>query len=88
MTKPTTRGATKESEHLEKPEAAESQQSKVERRRRATASVIHDTILLEGEEELERPANSLFWSGLAAGQAMGLSLVVEGLLRSGLPDTT
>ena len=65
----------------------ESQQSKVERRRRATAAVIHDTILSEGEEELERPVSSLFWSAVAAGLAMGFSLAVEGLLWSGLPDT-
>lgn len=67
--------------------SGESQRSKVERRHRATAAVIHDTILSEGKEELERPVSSLFWSGLAAGLAMGFSLAVESLLRSGLPDT-
>lgn len=69
------------------PKPEEAHQSKVEQRRRATAVVIHDTILAEGEEELQRPGGSLFWSGLAAGLAMGFSLVVEGLLQSGLPDT-
>jgi formate/nitrite transporter FocA (FNT family) len=38
-------------------------------------------------EELERDAMSLAWSGLAAGLAMGCSLLVEALLRSHLPET-
>lgn len=54
-------------------------------RRRASAAVVHETIRAEGEAELLRPARSLFWSGLAAGLAMGLSLMVEGILRAHLP---
>lgn len=88
MTKPSTHDATEEADPTREPDPAESQRSKIERRRRATASVIHDTILVEGAEELERPVNSLFWSGLAAGLAMGFSLVVEGLLQSGLLDAS
>lgn len=59
---------------------------RVEERRRGSARVVHDTILAEGEEELERPARSLLWSGLAAGLAMGFSLAVEGLLLAHLPQ--
>ena len=66
--------------------AEEKDQVKLEERRRASAGVIHDTIRSEGEEELRRPVNSLFWSGMAAGLSMGFSLVVEGLLHAGLPD--
>ena len=60
-------------------------EEEVEARRRGTARVIHDTILAEGEEELERPVRSLLWSGLAAGLAMGFSLAVEGMLLAHLP---
>lgn len=68
------------------PSSGETDQAKVEERRRGTAAVIHDTIKAEGEEELSRPVASLFWSGMAAGLAMGFSLAVEALLRAHLPE--
>jgi formate/nitrite transporter FocA (FNT family) len=51
------------------------------------AHVIHEAIKREGEEELERPASGLFWSGLAAGLSMGFSLAAAGLLHAHLPYT-
>jgi formate-nitrite transporter family protein len=59
-----------------------------EARRRAQvgAPVVHEAIRMEGVEELARPASALWWSGLAAGLSMGLSLVVQGALRAALPD--
>ncbi|WP_119681925.1 formate/nitrite transporter family protein [Indioceanicola profundi] len=51
-----------------------------------SALVLHEAIRKEGNEELARHPASLAWSGLAAGFSMGLSLAVEGLLRTGLPD--
>jgi formate/nitrite transporter FocA (FNT family) len=48
--------------------------------------IIHAAILREGREELARTTSALFWSGLAAGLAMGFSMVVEGLLRAHLPE--
>ena len=42
----------------------------------------------QGESELERPLSALAWSGLAAGLAMALSLMTEGVLRSHLPDAS
>lgn len=68
--------------------AADGDPNSVEQLRRASASDIHDTIRAEGDEELKRPTSSLFWSGLAAGLAMGFSLVLEGLLEAGLPETS
>ena len=50
------------------------------------ARTTHEVIRREGEKELERSAAGLAWSGLAAGLAMGFSLVTEGVLRSHLPD--
>lgn len=48
--------------------------------------VVHETIRLEGEEELERPVAALAWSGLAAGLSMGFSFLTVALLRHHLPD--
>ena len=51
-----------------------------------SAQAIHDAIYKEAESELERPTSNLFWSGLAAGLSMSLSLIVEGVLEAYLPD--
>ncbi|HEX3356405.1 MAG TPA: formate/nitrite transporter family protein [Tepidisphaeraceae bacterium] len=51
-----------------------------------SGKVVHDAILKEGSEEVERPTAALFWSGLAAGLSMGFSLVAQGLLQIYLPD--
>jgi formate/nitrite transporter FocA (FNT family) len=53
----------------------------------ANAKDLHRTIREEGEDELRRPARSLFWSGLAAGIAIAVSLVTEAALHAALPDT-
>jgi formate-nitrite transporter family protein len=50
------------------------------------AKTTYEVIRREGEKELARSSDALFWSGLAAGLSMGLSFLGEGLLRSHLPD--
>jgi formate/nitrite transporter FocA (FNT family) len=40
-----------------------------------------------GEDELRRPAMQLFWSALAAGIAISVSLLTEAALHAALPDT-
>ena len=57
-----------------------------ERRAPVRAPVVHEAIRIEGVEELARPSSALWWSGLAAGLSMGLSLVVQGSLHAFLPD--
>ena len=52
----------------------------------ADAKDLHRTIREEGEEELRRPTMSLFWSGLAAGIAISVSLLSEAALHVTLPD--
>lgn len=49
------------------------------------AKTTHEVIRRTAEKELDRAPGALFWSGLAAGLAMGLILLVEGVLRSHLP---
>lgn len=58
----------------------------VEHLKAADAKEIHRAVREEGEAELERPFQSLFWSGLAAGIAINTSLLAEAALRMMLPD--
>lgn len=53
----------------------------------ADAKDLHRAVREAGQDELDRPAASLFFSGLAAGMAITASLVAEGALHKGLPDT-
>lgn len=48
------------------------------------AAVLHETIRIQGDHELERSAAALWWSALAAGLTMGLSLMAMGLFKSRL----
>ena len=63
------------------------QDEEAEQRQSPTGRVVYRAIYREGMEELSRDAASLGWSAIAAGLAMGFSLVMEALLRSHLPDT-
>ncbi|OYY67859.1 formate/nitrite transporter family protein [Sphingomonas sp. 28-63-12] len=53
----------------------------------ASAQELHRAVREEGQEELDRPASSLFWSGLAAGLTISASLLAEGTLEAHLPDS-
>lgn len=46
--------------------------------------MLHETIRMQGDHELERSVAALWWSALAAGLTMGLSLMAMGLLNSRL----
>jgi len=50
------------------------------------AVVIHEIVRKDGEEELERGAAAIVWSGLAAGLSMGFSCLGVALIRAALPD--
>ncbi len=67
---------------------SEDEQREAETRSALRAVVVHEAIRIEGDDELARSSSGLAWSGLAAGLSMGFSLVAEGLLRAGLPDTS
>src|SRR5690349_19344140 len=64
----------------------EQEAKKVEEEERLNADVIYEVIRRQGIQELRRPVSALMWSGLAAGLAMSLSTIAEGVLRSHLPD--
>jgi formate/nitrite transporter FocA (FNT family) len=59
----------------------------VEDLKAADAQDLHKAVREEGEEELDRPVSSLFFSGRAAGMAIASSLIAEGALHHALPDT-
>jgi formate/nitrite transporter FocA (FNT family) len=49
--------------------------------------VIYEVVRHQGEEELQRPAGSLFWSGIAGGITIMASVIAQGALRQKLPAT-
>jgi len=54
--------------------------------RESAAQSLFVAVREEGEKELARPLWSLWWSGIAAGIAMGTSVVGRGVLDLHLPD--
>jgi formate-nitrite transporter family protein len=50
--------------------------------------VIYEVVRRLGEEEMARPFNSLWWSGVAAGLSISFSLLAQAILQTHLPDTS
>ena len=48
--------------------------------------VIYEVVRRLGEEEMERPVSSLWWSGIAAGLSISFSVLAEAILLAHLPD--
>ena len=67
--------------HFDKAENAE-----IEEQRRLRADQVFEVVRRDGEEELARPGISLAWSGLAAGLAIGFSVIAEATLHHRLPE--
>lgn len=61
--------------------------AEVQERLKLRVPVVYKIVKHEGEEELARPAWSLWWSGIAAGIAISMSVVAEGTMHHYLPDT-
>ena len=68
------------------PDLDPQEQKKADEEESVSADVTYEVIRREGKKELERSASALAWSGLAAGLAMALTFIAEGLLRAHLPD--
>ncbi len=64
----------------------EKEQDGIDELKSADAKELHRAVREEGESELERPASSLFWSGVASGIAIVSSLIAEGVFHQHLPD--
>lgn len=54
---------------------------------RLKSRIVYEIIRQEGRSELSRPQASIWWSGIAAGIGISMSLAMEAMLRIGLPDT-
>jgi len=74
----------------DEPQAHEESQrgeaKKISEARRLRAAILYEVIRVEGEGELARSASALWWSGLAAGLSIGLSVLSQALLATHLPD--
>jgi formate/nitrite transporter FocA (FNT family) len=49
--------------------------------------VIYEIVRKLGDEEMDRPVISLWWSGVAAGLSISFSLLAQAVLQSHLPET-
>ncbi|WP_433737583.1 formate/nitrite transporter family protein [Pseudomonas putida] len=68
------------------PDLSPKEKHEVEKSQPPRAAVLHEIIRTQGDQELERSIAALWWSALAAGLTMGLSLMGMGLLNSRLPE--
>lgn len=50
--------------------------------------MVYEIIRQEGHSELSRPQASIWWSGIVAGISISFALIMEAMLRTGLPDTS
>ena len=64
----------------------ETEARQVDRRQTAASRVVHEVIRRQGDEELQRPALSLMWSGLAGGIGISASVMGMGLIHQYLPE--
>jgi formate/nitrite transporter FocA (FNT family) len=70
----------------EKSTRKEHETQAVEERSALRTPVIYEIVRKRGDEEMERPAISLWWSGLAAGLSISFSLLAQAILELHLPD--
>jgi formate/nitrite transporter FocA (FNT family) len=67
------------------PQVDRAEREEVQKRSSISPMVVHESIRVEGERELQRGASALTCSALAAGLSMGFSLVGRGELHYYLP---
>lgn len=49
---------------------------------------IYQIVRRLGDEEMDRPITSLWWSGVAAGLSISFSLLAQGILQAHLPEAS
>jgi formate-nitrite transporter family protein len=74
------------SHHQETPGLSSDERQEVDEKAPPRPAVLHEIIRSQGDHELERSVAALFWSALAAGLTMGLSLMAMGLFNARLPQ--
>jgi formate/nitrite transporter FocA (FNT family) len=70
----------------DEPQLSENERQEVEERSPPKAKVVHAAVVQQGEDELERPLSSLFWSGVAAGFGIMASVWAQAALHQHLPE--
>jgi formate/nitrite transporter FocA (FNT family) len=58
----------------------------VEERTSPSTPVIYEIVRRLGDDEMERPVTSLWWSGVAGGLSISFSLLAQSILQTHLPD--
>jgi formate/nitrite transporter FocA (FNT family) len=91
MTEPRTKGAARRqkpsAEDPDNHRITEQEVEDIEERSSPRTPVIYEIVRRLGEEEMSRPAVSLWWSGVAAGLSISFSLLAQAILQTHLPDT-
>jgi formate/nitrite transporter FocA (FNT family) len=67
-------------------EALEREERALAEHARLPAKTVYQIVRQEGQEQMERPAVSLWWSGFAGGLSISFSLLGEATLMRALPD--
>src|SRR5690242_169644 len=78
--------ATKHGGEDENQQITEQEIEDIEERSSLRTPVIYEVVRRLGEQEMVRPATSLWWSGVAAGLSISFSLLAQAILQVGLPD--
>lgn len=69
------------------PNHSERHERDVEEKARLAPRTVYEIVRQEGQEQMERPPVSLWWSGLTAGLSISFSLLTQAMLKLHLPDT-
>lgn len=77
----------KEIEAKPSPALSEADRQSVSELSAGSPKVVHEVVRLQGDEELDRPLQSLLFSGFAAGVAVSVSILAQAFLRTHLPIT-
>ena len=67
-------------------EALEREERALAEHARLPVKTVYQIVRQEGQEQMERPAVSLWWSGFAGGLSISFSLLGEAVLMRALPD--
>ena len=78
---------TKPPEHKDEEHITEEEREQAATLTRLKSRIVYEIIRQEGRSELSRPQSSIWWSGIAAGLGISMSLAMEAMLRLNLPDT-
>ena len=81
------RQAVHDSDRREGVSLSASEEKEVAKNLPPSVQILHETVRVQGDLEMERSAAALAWSALAAGLSMGFSMLTPALLHAHLSDT-